>query len=72
VTAWTTEAHLLASLIDAVNHNTHTLRALNVKKPGKPPKPVPRPGVKQTQAKPDMSGIPVYDLTGGDGNGDDR
>lgn len=68
------EAHLLASVVDAVNANTWVTQAMHVKRPGKPPKPVPRPGVAQPAGAgvPDLPGIPVHDWTGGVPDGDNR
>lgn len=42
--AWSTEAHLLAHLIDVVQWNTWTLARVNSKTKPKEPKPMPRPG----------------------------
>lgn len=44
--AWSTEAHLLAHLVDAVQWNTWTLARVNSKSKPKEPKPTPRPGPK--------------------------
>lgn len=44
--AWSTEAHLLAHLIDAVQWNTWTLARVHSKSKPKEPKPTPRPGPK--------------------------
>jgi hypothetical protein len=63
--AWSTEAHLLASLIDLANVQLWTFRAANTKEPGPKPKPIPRPG-DQAKEEPKQSprslGLPVVDL----------
>lgn len=44
--SWTIEAHILASLVDAVNHLIWLTQRVNSKKAPKQPKPFPRPGQK--------------------------
>ena len=44
---WDVQAHLTASLIDAVRENTWVLAAANAKRKPKKPDPVPRPTVKK-------------------------
>lgn len=41
--AWTSTAHLLASVVDAVQVNTWTTVAAHAKRRPKPPTPLPRP-----------------------------
>lgn len=41
--AWTSAAHLLASVVDAVQVNTWTTIAAHSKRRPKPPTPLPRP-----------------------------
>ena len=41
--AWTSAAHLLASVVDAVQVNTWTTVAAHAKRRPKPPTPLPRP-----------------------------
>jgi hypothetical protein len=41
--AWTSSAHLLASVVDAVQVNTWTAVAAHAKRRPKPPAPLPRP-----------------------------
>jgi hypothetical protein len=43
---WSTEAHLLASVIDALQWNTWTLARVNSRRKPKEPTPVKRPGAK--------------------------
>jgi hypothetical protein len=69
------EAHLLAVAVDVLNALVWTTRALNMKNPGKPPEPLPRPG-EAVRAEPSrgpgiVPGLPVYDLRKkvSDGNG---
>ncbi|MFB9485209.1 hypothetical protein ACFFSH_38450 [Streptomyces filamentosus] len=51
--AWTMDRHLLASIVDAVRESTYAAIKLggDPKKTGrlKPPAPIPRPGVAETQ-----------------------
>lgn len=77
--AWSVEAHLLAAAVDELNTLTWMTRAVHSRKPGKPPKPLPRPGMKApavatvtNPARNIPAGIPVVDLrtAGGDGHGD--
>ena len=52
--SWSAEAHLLASVIDAVNENTWVLAAVNSKR--KPPRPdaMPRPGARKRRTGPGL------------------
>ena len=73
--AWTVEAHLLAAAVDQLSTLVWMTRAVNVKHPGKPPKPLVRPGTKNTaKARQPLreipKGLPVVDLTKKDDHGD--
>jgi hypothetical protein len=48
--AWTTLAHLLATVADAVQLNTWTTVAAHAKRRPAPPKPLPRPGTPTARA----------------------
>lgn len=55
--SWSTEAHLLAALVDAVQVNTHVFIAANSKRKQRPPKPLPRPGKKERSEGMDKKGL---------------
>lgn len=57
--AWSVEAHLLATLVDAVQWNTWVLMRVNSKQKPKEPKPTPRPG-----RRPARRGMNIRDLAG--------
>lgn len=41
---WSTEAHLLATVVDAIQATTHAIIQSNSKTKVRAPKPIPRPG----------------------------
>lgn len=64
--AWTTTEHLLASAVDLLANLVWTTRAVNMKRPGKPPEPLRRPGDPVKAPPPAgarlLAGLPVVDL----------
>ncbi|RJQ79979.1 hypothetical protein D5S17_09420 [Pseudonocardiaceae bacterium YIM PH 21723] len=54
---WSTDRHLLAAVVDAVRESTWATIATHSKRRPAPPKPLPRPGMRQRSAGPSFRQI---------------